>query len=141
MRDSRPPFQDGQERRAFPILSVSDLLSELVRDLTALVRGELRLARAELTESVRLGIRSLKMVAAGGVLLLVALIMASQALALALSPVVGVTWAATLVAFGFAVVGLILLMRGRRNLTAAQLLPDRSMAQTSRDLDLAKEQL
>lgn len=141
MRDWRAQGPDGKAPRPILGSGIPELLSQLVRDITGLVRGELRLARAEMVAAVRTSVRSLELMAIGGVLLLVGLMLASQALVLALAPVLGAMWAVTIVAFGFALVGLLLLLRGRRALTTAHFIPERSIAQTGRDIELVKEQL
>ncbi len=121
--------------------AIPNLLSDLVSDLSGLLRGELRLARAEMTEAFKASIRSLELLLAGGMLLLIALFMGAETLAILLVPLVGPPWAGGLVALGFAIPGVVLLMTGLRALASAKFLPDRSIAQLERDLDIAKEQL
>ncbi len=50
-------------------------------------------------------------------------------------------WAVLLVGVVFAVIALILVNRGRANLKASSLTPDRTMRATARDADLVKEKI
>ncbi len=120
---------------------LADLLSDLVRDLTGIVRGEGRLMRAELADAARNAAAGAEMMAAGAILLLLAALVLVQALVIALAEVIGPGWSATVVGAVLGILGAVLVYRGRHNLSAARLIPERTMEQTSRDIRLAKEQL
>ncbi|WP_101340983.1 phage holin family protein [Cereibacter azotoformans] len=121
--------------------SIADLLSDLVRDLTGLVRSESRLARAEIAEAGRSFAIGAELIAAGAILLLVALLVLVQALVALLAHWVGPAWAALIVGVALAAIGGILIARGRKDLSAASLVPERTIEQTSRDVRLAREQI
>lgn len=125
-----------QETRSIP-----GLLADLVRDVSELFRKEGMLVRAELAEAGQKMATGAEMIAAGGVLLLVALLVLVQALVIALAEVVGPGWAALIVGGALAAVGALLVHRGKRDLSAASLVPDRTIEQTSRDMRLAREQI
>ncbi len=121
--------------------SLGDLLSDLVRDVTGLVRSESRLIRAEVAEAGRSMAVGAEMIAAGGILLLVALLVLVQALVVLLANWVGPAWAALIVGAVLAAIGGLLIARGRKDMSAANLVPERTIEQTSRDVRLAREQI
>jgi hypothetical protein len=121
--------------------SVPELLTDLVRDVGELFRKEGRLVRAEISEAGKRMATGVEMVGAGAVVLLVAMLVLVQALVIALAEVMGAGWAALLVGGVLAVVGIVLVLRGRKDLSAASLVPERTIEQTSRDARLAREQI
>jgi len=119
--------------------SVPDLLGDLLRETTELFRTEGRLIRAEISDKIsqlQVGGGSL---AAGAICLLVALIVLAQALVLALANVMQAEWAALLVGVGIAVVGVILLAKGKKDLETLSITPDRTLDQLGKDGRLVKE--
>src|SRR6186997_2546271 len=88
--------------------SVGDLLGQLGADLSGLVQKEMQLARAELSEKVNAAGKGVLDIAAGGLLLMAALLVLLQALVLALSKFMDPTWAALLVGVVVAGVGYLL---------------------------------
>ncbi|MGP3695927.1 phage holin family protein [Rhodobacter sp. NSM] len=121
--------------------SFADLLSDLVKDVTGLVRSESRLVRAEIAEAGRSFAVGAELIAAGAILLLVALFVLVQALVVLIAHWVGPAWAALIVGVCLAAIGGILIGRGRRDMSAANLVPERTIEQTSRDVRLAREQM
>ncbi len=117
------------------------LLSDLARDASTLVRQEVRLARAEINEKIsnlRSGVMSL---GAGALIAFAGLIILLEAavygLAIWLDP-----WLSALIVGGVAVlIGVILLMVGRSNLSAERLTPHRTAESLRKDKELAKEQV
>jgi len=121
--------------------SIPELLTDLVRDLGELFRKEGRLVRAEISEAIGRLTTGIEMMGAGAVLLLVALFVLVQALVIALAHLVGPGWSSLIVGGLLAAVGIFLIMRGRKDLSASSLMPERTLEQTSRDVRLAKEQI
>ena len=119
----------------------ADLLGDLVRDLAGLVKSEGRLIRSELTEAGRTIAVGVEMMVAGAILLLVSLIVLAQALVIGLAELVGPGWAATIVAALLGAIGALLVVRGRKAMAVTNLLPERTIEQTGRDIRLAKETL
>ncbi|HET6970708.1 MAG TPA: phage holin family protein, partial [Phenylobacterium sp.] len=109
-----------------PQRSIGDLIGELTGDLTALVKKESELIRAELGEKVNRAAKSVGDIAAGGLLLMAALLVLLQALVLALSKVMDPTWAALLVGVTVAAVGYALVRMGMKSISLSGLAPDRS---------------
>ena len=123
--------------------SVPQLLSDLARDLTTLLRKEGQLIRAELSEKVtkiQVGAGS---ALAGGIVLLVALNVLAAALVVAISkigePDLGGGWAALIVGVILAVIGAILVKKGTDSMS--NLTPEKSVNQVSQDANLVKEQV
>jgi hypothetical protein len=121
--------------------SIPELLTDLVRDLGELFRKEGRLVRAEISEAVGRLATGIEMMGAGAVLLLVALFVLVQALVIALAHLVGPGWSSLIVGGLLAAIGIVLILRGRKDLSASSLMPERTLEQTSRDVRLAKEQI
>ncbi|KQQ80669.1 phage holin family protein [Aureimonas sp. Leaf324] len=120
--------------------SVPDLLSDLLRETTELFRTEGRLIRAEISDKltqIQLAGGSL---VAGAICLLVSLIVLSGALVVALGKIMDPAWAALLVGVVIAVIGIVLLAAGKKNLEAVNLAPERSLGQLQKDGQLVKEQ-
>jgi hypothetical protein len=123
--------------------SVPELLSDLVNQTTTLFKKEGELIRAEMSEKVSQILGAAGALAAGGILLLVALIVLALALVHAVSQIgdMGVGWASLIVGLALAVVGALLLMKGKNSLDAGNLAPRRTLHQVKRDADLVKEQV
>lgn len=140
MTDSGPTRAGTSTGAQFPG-GFADLLGDLVRDLAGLVKSEGRLIRSELTEAGRTIAIGGEMMVAGAILLLVSLIVLAQALVIGLAGLVGPGWAATIVAAVLGAIGALLVVRGRKAMAVTNLLPERTIEQTGRDIRLAKETL
>lgn len=118
--------------------SVVDLIGQLTGDLAELVKKESELIRAELSEKVKFAGRAVADIAAGGLLLVAALLVLLQALVLALSKVMDPIWASLLVGVVVAGVGYVLIRAGMKLLSAEALKPDRSARQLKKNVELVK---
>lgn len=123
--------------------SIPDLLGDLVDQTSTLVRKEIQLARAEMSEKVSVVGAAGASIAIGGVLLLAALIVLLQAAVAALVEYahLSATVSAFIVAVIVALIGYGVLRGGLSRLQASNLTPDRTVAQLSRDAEVAKEQV
>ncbi|WP_416357755.1 phage holin family protein [Aureimonas phyllosphaerae] len=126
---------DPQQSRSVP-----DLLSDLLRETTELFRTEGKLIRAEISDKVAQIQLAGGSLVAGAICLLVSLIVLSGALVVALGKVMDPAWAALLVGVVIAVIGVVLLAAGKKNLEAVNLAPERSLGQLQKDGQLVKEQ-
>jgi hypothetical protein len=121
--------------------SAATLVSDLVHQLSTLMKTEGRLLRSELTHSARRAGAGAMEVAAGAILLLAALLVLLQALIVALANLgMGAGWASLLVGGVVAVIGAILVKRGTANMDPSELAPTRTADQLGKDAHLAKEQ-
>ena len=120
--------------------SLAGLVSDLVRQLSALVQTEGKLLRSELRESgSRIGSGVLELLL--GVVLLVPglVILLEAAVELLVRRGFGAGWSAVIVGGVVALAGLLTLLHGRRTLSADMLAPHRSASQLRKDADLLKE--
>lgn len=120
--------------------SIPELLADLMRETSELFRTEGRLIRAEISDKITQLQVGGGFIAAGAICLLVALFVLSQALIVAVGELIGDAWAALLVGIVFAVIGAILLGKGRRDLSPENLSLDRTTHQLRQDGKLVKEQ-
>lgn len=125
---------DQREGRSLP-----DLVAQLTGDLASLVRKESELIRAEIAEKLHAATRAVADIAAGGLLLIAALMVLLQALVLALSNFMAPTFAALLVGLGVAIAGYLLVRTGMKLLNPMNLTPDRSARQLKKDAELVKD--
>ena len=96
--------------------SFRSLFSELVSEITNLIRQELRLAQAEASEKVTQAQRGAVTLVAGLLIAFVALIILAQALVLGLSNVVEPWLASVIVGVVLAIVGFALVKGGQSSL-------------------------
>ena len=128
------PYQDSR--------SVPNLLSEVVRQLSVLVRSEINLAQAELTAKATGAAVGIVMILGGALLVMAALVVlllmiAALLMQVGLSDPLSYLLAAV---FGFAVcAGLVWV--GLARLRARTLAPQRTIGQLQRDASAAKGQL
>lgn len=125
-----------------PDRSLPELASSLVGQISTLFRKEVQLARAEMGEKLGSMAGAVVPMAAGGGLLLGALVLLLLALA-SLLVHLGVIrgWAELIVGILAAIGGYVLIRTGISKLGSASLVPSRTMEQLSRDAQVAKEQV
>ncbi|MEM8856616.1 MAG: phage holin family protein, partial [Pseudomonadota bacterium] len=112
-------------------------------------RKEGELIRSEMTDKITQLQVGVGKVAAGAVVLLVALIVLADALVVAVAEIIGEVpnttentgWAALIVGAFFAAVGAFLVRSGTTDLVPRNLTPDRTVDQVRRDTELAKDQV
>ena len=121
--------------------SVPELLADLARSIPALVRQEIQLLRSELSDKVTHVQIGLGSIAAGAILLFAALLVLLQAIVIALTEFVGPGWASLIVGVVIAAIGAVLLKKGADQMSATNLMPNRTANQLKQDAELAKEQV
>lgn len=107
--------------------SLGDLLSGLVHDLGQLIRQELRLAQAEASEKLQQAQNGIYAVTTGLLVAFCALLILLQAVVIALSNVMPAWLASVAVGGVLALVALLLIRQGRKNLQARNLIPQRTL--------------
>lgn len=117
---------------------LTDLIAQLGGDLAALVRKESELVRAELTEKASSMGKAVGDIAAGGLLMVAALLVLLQALVLALSKIMDPIWASLLVGVIVAAVGFMLVRAGMKMMSLDGLKPNRTTRQLKKDAQLMK---
>ena len=116
-------------------------LTDLLGDLADLLRKELQLAKAEITEKIVSRLRaSVWMVVAGALGLVAALLLVEAAVFAIASFGIALHWACLIVASLFTAAASAAFFQGRAQ-AQDELLPTRSARQISQDIRTAKEQL
>lgn len=118
--------------------STPGLVRRLVDDVSTLFMQEVALLKAELTESIQHTKAATLSVAMGGAVLFVGVIFLLLAAVYALSNVVDPWLAALIVGGTVAIIGLVMLVTGSKNLEPAAMAPHRSAASLRKDTDLVK---
>lgn len=103
--------------------SLGDLVGEVTRDLSTLVRQEVALAKAEAAQSAKRAGKGAGMFGGAGVAGHMVLLFLSLALWSALGTVLGGGWSALIVAAVWGIVAAVLALRGRKELQEMQGLP------------------
>ena len=116
------------------------LAGEAVEHVTDLVRGEVDLARAEVQEKIGSAMTAIGLIVGGVVLLLVALnVFAAALVAWVVEMGIDDGWAALIVGAVFAVIGVIMAMKGRSDLRLSSIAPTRTAKSVRRDAETIKE--
>ena len=112
--------------------SLGDIMGDVTRDLSTLMRQEVELAKAELKESATKAGKGTGMYAGAGVAGHFTLLFLSVALIWALSYLVGLGWAAVVVAVIWAVIAAVLAAKGKKEMQQVRGMPQ--TAETIKDI-------
>jgi len=128
---------DDLEHRSAPAL-----VGDLVNHVTELVRKEIQLLRAEMSEKSTQAVVALGSIAAALVIAITALNVLAAALVAALTNAgIPATWSAVIVGVALAVVAAILANRGIASLKAQNLAPERTARAAVRDTAMVREKM
>ena len=119
--------------------SLGTLMRDLLQQLSTLVRDEIQLARAEMTEKTNQVAAGAGMVGAALAFGIGAIVILLLALVLVLDAVMQAWLAALLVGIAAAVVAMLLMNAGRSKMKARNLAPNRTIDSVRRDGQLARE--
>jgi hypothetical protein len=103
--------------------SLGDLLGDVTRDMSTLMRQEVELAKVELRQSATRAGKGSGMLAGAGVAGHFVLLFVSLALWWALGTIMGLGWSGVVIAVVWAIVAAVLLSMGRKELKAIKGLP------------------
>ena len=103
--------------------SLGDLLSGVTGDISTLFRQEVELAKAELTESAKKAGKGAGMFGGAGLTGLFALLFVSLAAMWGLGVLIGLGWSSLIIAVVYAIVALVLFLRGRKELKSIKGAP------------------
>ena len=103
--------------------SLGDLLGDVTRDMSTLMRQELELAKAELKQTTSRAGKGSGMLAGAGVAGHFVLLFLSLALWWGLGTLMGLGWAGVVVAIIWAIIGAVLASIGRKELKAIKGMP------------------
>jgi hypothetical protein len=131
---------DTDNRNSGESSSFGSLVSNVTHEVTALIRNEVELAKAEMREKVSQVTTSItSMAVAGGVLLCGFLVLLAAAV-FGLDTFLETPWLSALIVGAIVVViGFIMLQSAKKKLKTANLAPDRTMASLRKDQDMAKK--
>lgn len=122
--------------------SLGELFATLAQETSTLVRQEVQLAKAELTESATEAGRGITSLLIGGAIIYAGFLAILAAIILALWNAGMAGWlAALIVGLIVAAIGAFLVMRARSSLDPARLAPRKTVATLKEDTQWAKEQL
>ena len=96
--------------------SLGDLLAEVSRDVSTLMRQEVELAKAEIRESAKRAGRGAGLLGGAGVAGMLALVFLSVALWWGLGYLMGNAWSAVIVAVLWGIVALVLALTGKKQI-------------------------
>ncbi len=120
--------------------SVSELIGGMVGDIQGLVRGELQLARTELSESASNAAKGIGMMVGGAVLALIGFVFLMLALVELLDDAMPRWAAALIVGGGLVIIAVILALVGKSQLSATSLRPDETIESLQEDKEWAQQQ-
>ncbi len=120
--------------------SVSELIGGMVSDVQGLVRGEIQLARTELSESASGAARGIGMLAAGALLGLIGFVFLMYMVMELLDHTMPRWAAALIVALGLVVIAVILALVGKSQLSADKLKPTETIDSLQEDKEWAQQQ-
>jgi len=122
--------------------SLGELFTELARGTSTLVRQEMQLAKAELTQSASEAGRGIASLVAGGAVAYAGFFFLLLAVVLGLWDAGLEAWqAALIVGLVVVVIGALLVQRARASLKPANLAPRRTVETLKEDQEWAKEQI
>lgn len=121
--------------------SIGAVVSDILGDIHVIVRGEVRLAKAEIREEIAKARRGVVLLVAGGLVLAAALGCGLLAAIYGLS-MVWPPWAAALaVGGGTALLGAALALSGRKHIESVELPPQKTAASVKENLQWAKSRM
>ncbi len=110
---------------------MAGMFADVIRDLTALVRDEMALARAEIAEKVDRGTAGIMLLVLGALVFFAVLVAVLRVIVLVLAPLMGEAVAGGIVGGIVLLLGLVLIFWGRSALRAEALKPRRTMESLS----------
>lgn len=121
--------------------SIPEIVSDVVHQFTTLVRKEGQLARAEVSQKLTQAAGGIGLAIFGAVLAIPALVILLEAAVAGLTSAGWpVYWAALLVGGIALIVGIALLLAGANRLKADNLVPQKTIHQLQRDVDVASHE-
>jgi len=121
--------------------STAGLLTRLINEVSTLFRQELQLAKTEISEAVSEGKTALISMATGGAVLFAGILVLLQAAVFALAHIVSDWLAALIVGAVVAVIGFVMIQRGKKNLTPAALKPVRTQESLRKDKEMVERRI
>lgn len=123
--------------------SLTSLVGNLMDETTTLIRKEISLVKAEMGEKASQAGAGVAYLAVGGAIAFAGFLVLLDALVLALVELFNMspTIAALIVGVIVAIIGFVVLQKGRSNLKATNLAPERTMNSLNKDAQMAQDQV
>ena len=121
--------------------SIGELLSDLSRDLSTLVRKEIELAKTEMSDKITTVGKDVGFLAGGGLVIYVGLLFILAALAIGLGNVMPLWLSFLIVGLVVAGIGFGLVQKGRSDLKQADLAPRQTIETLKEDKEWAQQQV
>lgn len=140
----RPPARAEMRRSddaAPPSANTGSLVTGIIEDLQGIVRGEVQLAKTELTQDATAAAKGAATAAVGGFITYSGFIFLMLAVAFLISKWLDLWLATGIVAVALLVVGAIVLLIGKQRLSASSLTPDQTIASLKEDQQWANRQI
>ncbi|WP_299740894.1 phage holin family protein [uncultured Roseobacter sp.] len=120
--------------------SASSLLTDAMSNFSGLVRNEVDLARAEISENATKAGVAIGLIAGAAIIALVALNVLAAALVAALTEVgLDTGWSALIVGAALSIIAFVLINKGVNDLKLSSLAPTRTVKNVQRDAAAVKE--
>jgi len=133
------PTTNGSDRRGLRDRPIGEVTGALTRDLALLVRQELELAKAEMTEKGRVAAPGLGMIGGAGVVALMAAGALTACAVLVLSLFLPAWFSALLVGAALGALAYLLAMRGKDQVgKAGSLIPEQTIETIEEDVEWAR---
>jgi len=134
------PSADGRVAGGPVEPSLGELFRQLAQESSTLIRQEVALAKAEMRENVRSLTKDVAMLAAGGGVLLVAALVFTAFLVAGLGDLLGDEYwlGALIVGVVYALIGIVLLNKGKKGLRNDSLKPETTVATLQADKQWAQ---
>lgn len=118
--------------------SLSELVSEVTGDLQKLFRQEIALAKAEITEEASKAGKAAGLLGGAGFAGYMTIVLLSLAAVFGLGELIGLGWAALIVAVLWAIAGAIMFVMGRSRMREVSPTPERTIETLKEDAQWAK---
>lgn len=123
-----------------PKKSAGGLLGDALAHVSSLVRGEVDLARAEMSENINSAGTAIGIIAGGAIVALTALNILSASLIAAITRAgIPASWSALIVGVLFAIIAFVMIRKGINALKLNSLAPTRTAKNVMRDAQAVKE--
>ncbi|MFB9866843.1 phage holin family protein [Vreelandella sulfidaeris] len=134
---------DSDNKSTSQTSSVGSLLSNVMHEITSLVRNEIELAKTEMSEKTHEAMGGIASIAIAGAVLLGGFLTLLAAVVFLLNEVLPpdtTPWlGAAIVGIVMTVIGILMLKAGQKKLQARNLMPNRTMNSLHNDKSFAKE--
>jgi TRAP-type C4-dicarboxylate transport system permease small subunit len=122
--------------------TIPELFTDLVTQLSTLVRKEIQLAKAEASEKLTAAMSGLGIIVGGAILMIAALGILLEGIGQLITYLgVPAQWSYLIVGVVAVIIGFVLIKVGANSLSADKLTPKKTVEQLQRDAAVAKEQV